>query len=540
MQKIREDLYRKAIDIWNTVSSNLENSFGLCSSNMPSSIFLGTKETGTRNPQLAELRVDAIVINANITNYADLLPAIITKLCLQSSLSSDLLCEQCIDDLSFEFARQSINDDGLRTQWESIWLEHSPPSKISTLSEYRPSVAYRWVYSVAGENGINTFIRELTQRVRNQQPLYFDDYLQYFSARVRRFENSLDATELKLVKTLVETPGMQAIDFASIIGISQEWISKKIRQLQKRMILRKFYRAPFSKIGIRMFHVLVGRVTSERDPFHFFKDCPFLYSFRKVLSGPWIALITLCIPDNQQSLHYLKQGLEKIERSGFVVETHLINSSGLSYCFDYYSPRTCGWDIPWELLAVHLQRIHANQLASSMPKIDVPESKTDVRLSELDMRIIDCVRRGITSVSKIRSQLKVGQHRVAERLRELRDNGLISKTWETHNVGLNEHVFVYSKEKDVGKSLAAWSLRLPRCIVSFSLDDELMLIADLPRGGSYGLATAIEGINTMCSTGILSSESYGNWGFPLVLWDSRFQKWQCPKKELESWIENLG
>jgi len=358
--------------------------------------------------------------------------------------------------------------------------------------------------------------------------------------RIHRFENALDATELKLVKALVESPNLQANDLARTVGISQEWISKKVKQLQKRMVLRKFYRAPFSKIGIRMFHVLVGRVTNDNDSFLLFKDCPFLYSYRKVISGPWIALVTLCIPDNDQSFHSLRQGLHQVEKSGFSIATHLINSSGVSHCFDYYSPRICEWDVPWELLAVHLQRIHSDGLAASMPRIDVPESKTDFKLTELDISIIDCVRRGITSVSKIRLQLRIGQHRVAESLRELRNKGLISKTWEAHNIGLSEHAFVFSKEKEVGRLLAAWALRLPKAIVSFSIEDELMLIADLPRGGSYGLATSLESISTACCTGILSSESYGSWGFPSTLWDSRFQKWNCPKKELQSWIENLG
>jgi DNA-binding Lrp family transcriptional regulator len=540
MQKLSEDLHRQAASTWSTVSYEIENNFGLNSSSMPSSIYLVTEEEQNRVLKPAELIENCIAININIPNYSDILPVIITKLCLQSSLSIDLLCEECINDLSFEFARQTINDDVLRAQWESIWLEHSPRRKISNVREYHPSAAYRWLYSIAGDNGINTFIRELTQRVRNQQPLSFDEYLQYFSARIHRFENTLDATELKLVKALVEKPNVKASNLTRTIGISQEWISKKIKQLQKRMILRKFYRPPFSKIGIQMFHVLIGRATNDEDPFLLFKNCPFLYSYRNVVSGPWLALVTLCIPDNQQSLSHLKQGLHQIEKSSFSVETHLINSSGVSYCFDYYSPRLHEWDIPWELLTVHLKRIHSDGLAFSMPKIDVPESKTSLTLTQMDMRIIECVRRGIISVSKIRSQLRISQQRVAERLRELRDNGLISKTWEVHNIGLSEHAFVFSKDKKVGKSIAAWALRLPRAIVSFSLEDELMLIADLPRGGSYGLATTLEGINTTCCTGILSSESYGSWGFPSTLWDSRFQKWTCPKKELETWIDNLG
>ena len=175
-----------------------------------------------------------------------------------------------------------------------------------------------------------------------------------------------------------------------------------------------------------------------------------------------------------------------------------------------------------------------------MPRIDTPESKTDLKLTEIDLRIMHCIWRGLTSVSKIRTHLKIGQHRVADRLRELRDSGLIVKSWEAHSIGLNEHVFVYSQEREIGSSLAAWSLRLPHSIISFSQEGELMLIADLPQGGSYGLATALEGVNTACCTGILGSEAYGSREFPSDLWDARFQKWDCPKKDLEAWCEGLG
>jgi DNA-binding Lrp family transcriptional regulator len=526
--------------VWNSVLHEIEETFGLIPSKSPSEIYISSEKTMRRNLMPGFFDGDSIVINSTLPNYKELIPTIMTKLCFQSSMPQDLLCEECIDDLSFEFARQAIKDDVLRSQWESIWSEHTPPRRISTITEYHPCTAYTWLYSVAGNNGLDIFVRELTHRAKNQIPLSFDDYLLFFSMRTRRFENALDGTELKIVRHIIENPELQFNDLAKLVGISQEWASRKLSQLQKRMILRRFYRIPFSRIGIRMFHVLMAKKTSKADSFALIKDCPFLHSYRKVVSGDWDSLATLCIPDNQSSMQYLEDGLNLVESAGFRIEVHRINTSGVSHSFDYYSTREKQWNLPWELLAIHLQRIHSDDLASSMPRVDTPELRTDVHLDDLDVRIFDCVRGGVSSVSKIRSHLKVGQHRVADKLRRLRENELIVNTWEVHNIGLNEHIFVYTKEKEIGKTIAAWALRIPRSIISFTPEEEIMLIVDLPRGGSYGLASAIGEIQSKVSVGILSSSIYGSWIFPHSLWDSKYQKWLCPEEILEKWIRSLN
>ncbi len=517
----------------------IESTFGLKPSEVPAHIYLSNSEDQIENHQPGVIDCDSIIINSNIHDYEDVLNATIAKLCLQKILPSDLLCRECIDDLTFEFARRTITDKKVRSQWESIWKEHSPPRQISSAVDYNPCVGYKWLYSVAGENGLDTFVRELTHRARNQVSLSFEDYMQYFSMRVRRFERTLDSTELKLTSTVVENPDLPSKDLANIVGISEEWMSRKLAQLQKRMVLRGFNRAPFSRIGIQMFHVLVSRRDTDADPFDLFKDCPFLYSYRKVVSGDWSALATLSIPENRESMRFVKEGLKRIVNAGFDIDLHQIHSSGVSRCFDYYEPKIGQWDIPWELLSIHLQRIQSDDLASTIPKVDRPEKRIEMELDDLDMKIIESVRVGVASVSKIRSHLKVGQHRVAQKLQKLRENGLIIKSWEVHNIGLNEHAIIYCKDNELGKTIAAWSLRLPKSVISFSSKEELMLLADLPKGGSFGLATALEGLNNGTCIGILSPQIYGAWGFPSVLWDSKFQRWKCPKKELETWIAQL-
>ncbi len=539
MRKLSKNQKSQVLQTWKDVCKVIENTFGLKPSKVLTEIYLSTSEDLIHVHQPGIMDGDSIIINSNLPGYEKVLNATIAKLCLQRILPSDLLCRECIDDISFEFARRTITDDKVRSQWESIWSKHSPPRQISSAIEYHPCVGYKWLYSVAGENGLDTFVRELTHRARNQIPLSFEDYVQYFSMRIRRFERTLDSTELKLTSTIIENPNLPSKDLANIVGISEEWMSRKLAQLQKRMVLRKFIRAPFSRIGIHMFHVLISRRDTDADPFDLFKDCPFLYSYRNVVSGDWSALATLSIPENRESMRFVKEGLKRIVEAGFDIDLHQIHSSGVSRCFDYYEPKIGQWDIPWELLSIHLQRIQSDDLASTIPKVDRPEKRIEIELDELDMKIIESVRVGVASVSKIRSHLKVGQHRVAEKLQNLRENGLVIKSWEVHNIGLNEHAIIYCKNRELGKTIAAWSLRLPKSVISFSSKDELMLLADLPKGGSFGLATALEGLNNGTYVGILSPQIYGAWGFPSALWDSKFQRWKCPRKELETWITQL-
>ena len=136
--------------------------------------------------------------------------------------------------------------------------------------------------------------------------------------------------------------------------------------MQKRYLLRKFIRAPFSRVGIQMMHVLLK--SKENVSFDFFQSCPFLYSQRRVTSGYWKEMVTLCIPENDRSFEYLEKGLKRIHKNGYESSIHHIRSSGMSYCFDHYSMSDNYWNIPWELLCSPFQ---TDDKSSSMSKFYV-------------------------------------------------------------------------------------------------------------------------------------------------------------------------
>ena len=111
MRHLNEDLFKQSMAVWNSVLHEIEETYGLSPSKSPTEIYISTEKTMIENLMPGFFEGDSIVINSKLPNYEELLPTIMTKLCFQSSLPQDLLCEECIDDLSFEFARQKIEDD---------------------------------------------------------------------------------------------------------------------------------------------------------------------------------------------------------------------------------------------------------------------------------------------------------------------------------------------------------------------------------------------------------------------------------------------
>ena len=533
-----QDLEDSIRSIWEKVSQEISERFGLIVLMTPSVAILDPNQMDVSSA-FGHMDEGVIYINSQFPELERLLPPIVAKFCFQKSLPSDLLCGECIDDLSFEFARQRIKDDGLMSRWESVWAKHSPRRKISSVITYDPVEAYTWLFSIVGKKGLSLIVRELTQRVRNQISLTFEDYLLYFAKRFQSFENSLTTAELKVIGNLLEKPGISFTEISQLTGLSKEWVSRKTSELKERKILRKFARIPVSKVGIEMFQLLMKNEDSEEDVYRLLEMCPFLYSFRRVVSGSWTSFATLCIPSNSQSLHCMNTGLELISKSGIEVDIVKIHSSGVSYCFDYYDVQAGKWDLPWELLSIQLRRIKLEDLASAIPRVDTPLPEAIPQLDELDMRIFDCIRRGIVSSVEIRKSLSVGQNKLLRRLKNLRANGVLQETWEIHNIGLVEHVVIHSSEKDTAKAIAGWSRRLPRCVISFSKKGELLLMANLPIGGSYGLASALEEMSSDIQVGDLSTKLYGSWGFPQNLWDYEFNKWKCPEKKLDEWISEL-
>jgi DNA-binding Lrp family transcriptional regulator len=458
--------------------------------------------------------------------------------CFSTVLSKANLCKECIEDLAMEFARLELPAED-RQAWEGFWRELYPRKQVGSILFHNPSVTYTRLYDLMGSEGFDALVHEFLVMKKYEIPLEFEDYLTFMHLRFPRFRVSLDDTELRIIDALMRMPNAKMKQIADSTGISEQWASQKVSELRKRGVLRKFNRIPFSKIGIRMFTMLIQISDPHQDVFSLLENCPFLYSFRKMQSGSWDAMATICIPSNSRSIRLMREGLHMMDEWGLQSDMWEIVSSGVTRSFDYYSPADGRWNIPWSFLQVQLTKIHRDGLGSAFPQIAEPASSTRVRLEELDMQILNQIRSGTTSIPRIRESLRVGQHRVADSVRKMRKEGLIQTQWEVHNIGLIEDVLITTSDQESAQAIAGWSQRFPRAIISYALDGQLILVLRLPSGGSYGVSACIADLPTATHVDLLSNRIYGGWGFPYKMWNDKIQQWSCPEERMREWLESL-
>ncbi len=509
--------------------------WGVKTSSKPNCIL--ERKDGKSKP-IAVIQDDALVVSPTSLKDDNLLQGATSFACFSTIFSNANLCGECIEDLAMEFARQNLPEEGRQT-WEAFWKELYPRAQVGSMLFHNPSTTYARLYELMGPKGFNDLIEEFLVMKKYEIPLEFEDYLTFMHLRFPKFRVSLGRTELKIIDALMRMPDAKMKQIAETVGISEQWTSRKVSELQNSGVLRKFDRIPFSKIGIRMFTMLIQINEPLQDAYSLLQNCPFLYSFRKMQSGAWDAMATICVPSNPRSIRIMKDGLLMMDKWGLTSHMWEIVTSGVTKSFDYYSPDDGRWNIPWSFLQVQLAKIHRDRLGSVFPQITQPAAKTRIRLECLDMQVLNLVRSGTTSITKIRESLQVGQHRVAESVKKLREEGLIEAQWEVHNIGLVEDVLVTTSEQETAEAIAGWSQRFPRAIISYTLDGRLILVLRLPSGGGYGVSASIVDLPAEAQVGLLSNRIYGGWGFPYELWDDHAQRWSYPEDRAHEWLEAL-
>jgi DNA-binding Lrp family transcriptional regulator len=518
-----------AIDIWVRCCSILRNSYQLNQDTNPVSV-LGTnrwnKLLSSYNPQNGNSELRALS-RGNIA-----------RACFNSGVSPSGICSQCTDDLAMEFARQ-ILDRTEQKHWVKMWNDAESNGSRKTTRFYNPSMTFPQIELVGGPGTFSKIVKEALATTKSGLVLDFNDFVLFLGKRLKQIVARMDHTDVRIVSHLIKSGEIDNLSLAKALDITPEWVSRKISQLKKRGILRCFNRVPFSRVGIRMFNLFVNSGVNNEEPFKFLEGCPFLYSYQRVLTGKWDCLAILAVPDNITSMKLLSDLDGILKRWGLDSLLFEIASSGTVNCFDHYDTTANQWSIPWELLEIHLRRIYDGKLAQVIDRIDCPANRTREQLDELDMQILELMRHGDTSISKVRSVLRIGQQKTVERIRRLRDEHLIVTTWEAHNVGLNESIVVSSTDITIGQAIAAWSYRLPRAIASFDVNRNLTLNVQLPQGGVYGLTRAMSFLGHKIDAGVLDEKLYGGWGFPTHLWDTKQQGWACPKQSIEKWLESI-
>ena len=485
---------------------------------------------------MGHMKQGVLYINGRYEATGLALDSVIHIVCFMHAMRPDGICKECIRDLAFEFARQNSEGDGERALMK-YWASVAREAKLDG-EWYAPHLLFEILGRMTGMEGLRTIIEEISQMVRYGLTFSFNEYTKYLQTRVKRFAIPLDRVEVRIIRELLERPTATFREVASRTGLSLPWVSKKIKSLRERVILRKFESVRFSRLDIDMYILLLSMRGGDYDAREaLLQKCPFTYNIREVLTGEWDTLVTLAIPENVNSIRSILRALERLKKAGIENRLMEVHSSGVATNFHYYSADEGRWRIPWDLERVVLAKIYTEQLAGVFPRIDYARKYLDIEIDDTDIQILELFWKQHTTLSQIRERIEIGRQNALKRVKRLRENGIINTIWEVHNIGLNENALVAADDEDTGRTIAAWTQNLPRSIISFDEKDRLSLIVNLPIGGCCGMANALRVLPHPVKMMQLGMTRAGSWQFPTEYWDTETQSWSFPRHKMDEWFD---
>ncbi len=522
--------------LWKEASTTIKREFGL-----PTSTSAPTDLKLIENGPLITLQGSSytngtLTLSNLILDRPELLRGLIYRECLRKTLSEYQICEEAKDDLSNEFARQHLSGQD-QEDWVREWSSQVPRRRVSTVTIYDPSRAFPLLYEITGPNALHQILSAVLLEAKYGLVMDLESYLAYFQTCAQRFVASLTPADVKIIEYVINHPDCQQKEISDAVQLTSQWVSQRLRHLKRLSVLREFNHVPFSRIGIRMFNVLLCDPTMSLTS-SFFQDCPFLYAYRPAFTGPWNIYATLAVPDcidNIRAVGRFEELLQHRRVSNYITE---VVFSGSKLSLQHFDPINQSWNIPWE--QIQLEADADTQSSSYLELIVRPSRRTQMCLEATEIQILDMMRRGVNSIDKIRDVLRIGQNRVVDCIAALRRNGLLERRWEVHNIGLCESAYIIVVDRHIGEMVARWLFEhVPRVHISFNVNKEMFAIVELPCGGVCRLIEALQPAAPRVIIGMIDKSVYGGWGFPTRLWDVKRQRWCAEAHAIKAWLENL-
>ena len=529
---------QKLLRLWNEAAALIKNEIGLSAEPLP--VENGSLEEVAEafereghGPLARSLR--------HIIDDRQSIDAQVIWATLAWTLREEALCPEAVIDFGMGMVYYSRQTKEQMNAWMSLWKRMVPRRKVGPTLIYDPANLYESILHVRGKRGFRDIVKEIVLYGQNGADISLDEYVTVITKRYRRFSYQLAPIDAKIIQILLKTPGKTIPEIATELGYSTFWVSQRINKLKENHILFEFDHVPFSKIGIRMFNVLLKGQESEKDALHMVAESPFLYGYREVLAGDWDLLAIFCIPESWQVNKWLRR-FEKLASEWRVsVTTSEIKRSGTSASFDYYDPYRNAWRIPWDALRLYSEELVGTKAPDDLEDVVelTPYGQRDVRLEDLDIRILAAIRARAKTLVEIRKKTRASQNKVAARLKILREKGFIVKRWEALHIGLVEGALIETADKKTGKMLMHLSTFLPRAIVSADQKSRLIAVVNLPEGGTYCLLNVLAPLRNKFTFAQLGDYIYGEWGFPTYPWNPKTQSWKVPMEEVARWLDGL-
>ena len=525
----------RVISLWLDCSKVVSQRFGLEAHSVPMSVRVIDAHKVKRIGGHFNCANDELQLHHDTLQGLIPLSGVIYRECLFNSLPPEL-CDEAKRDFASEFARQMMSKSD-RLKWVKEW-QTIPAQRVRGDLVHTSYKAMEWMISLGGQGELDSVVHEFVSLARYGKSLDFDEYVEYLTLRTRNIVVELGNSDVKIVDVLLKDASATYRQVAEITGLSESWVSTRINRLKKKYVLMSFTNTPFSRIGIRTFYVLLAG-PSWSDPSKLLNGCPYLYDVQYLLNGPWQVIARFAVPDCTENIRSLDQMSTILNRNGIAVDVAETYSVGVSNSFYHYNPANRRWEIPWVAMRGWGHRITNESLFELIERIDLPTKTTDSYLDTLDLRIIKLIRERITSTRALRSKLSIGQTKLSTHLKKLRGEGLIRNMWAVENIGLIERVAIRATDRTTADILDTWSRELPRAYLRYEENRNLLMMTDLPAGGSTHLMDPLRSLKWPVTVSPLSSGTWGHWQFPDDLWDVERQSWQAPKNEIVSWLDML-
>lgn len=529
------DIKSRVISLWLDCSKLIAQRFGLEAPPIPKSVQVIESNNVKRIGGFYNLSTNELQIHLTTQQGAIPITGVVYRECLFNSFPPEL-CYEAKRDLASEFTRQILKKSD-RIKWVREW-QKIPTQRVRTDLVHTSYKAMEWIIALGGPGELDSIVHEFVSLARYGKSLDFDEYVEYLTLRTRNIVVELSRADVKIVDALLKDATASYRQVAEITGLSESWVCTRINRLKRKYVLMNFTTAPFSRIGIRTFFVLLAG-PSWSDPSKLLVGCPFLYDVRSILNGPWQTIARFAVPDSIENTRALDQMSSILNSNGIAVDVAETYSVGISNSFYHYNSANRRWEIPWVAMKGWGHRITNESLFQLVERIDLPAKTTDAYLDTLDMSIIALIQDGITSTRALRNDLAIGQTKLSNRIKKLRAEGLIRGIWSVQNIGLVERVAIRAIDRKTADILDAWSRELPRAYLRYEENRNLLMMTDLPAGGSTQLMDTLRSLKWPVTVSPLSSGTWGHWQFPDNLWDVERQGWRAPKDEIVTWLNLL-
>jgi DNA-binding Lrp family transcriptional regulator len=533
---LMQTLYPKIVDTWTKCSRIVTERFGLEPIPEPTAVHHISASKAQRFGGYYDSLNRRLYLTSDCLEGRISLLGVVFREFLFTALPLEI-CQEARLDLSHEFAFQNLEKTE-KIHWANEW-RLLPVFRLRVNLSHHSYRLMNWIRSLGGEKELDLILHELLCMAKYGKSLSFIEYVEYMVQRAQNIELALTHAEIKILTEILNDENVRYKTIAQNIGFSESWVSTRINRLKQKYVLMELTATPFSKIGIRTFHVLLAG-PSWSDPTPLVTDCPFLYNVQPILSGPWQVLARLAVPDNSKNIESLNKMASILNNNGYAVDVAETHSAGMSNSFYHYNMKSHKWEIPWIAMEGWGHRIREESLDDVVDCIDFPSKTTDAYLDSTDIQILGHIHDGITSIRALRTNLSIGQNKLVRRIKRLRDEDLIRRVWSVFNIGLVERVSLRATDKRTASILDVWARDLPRAYLHYAQKRTLLMITELPAGGSAKMMSVLRSLKWPVTISPLGSGVWGQWDFPSRHWSAEKQCWQSPQHEIDSWLNRLA